>query len=416
MARFRRRKGDDLPEEKEVQHALWGSVREGIAGLALKATGPDPAKPAFIVLCSALALFGLGFLLQASHAATTVSYEGYQAELIEQARFRSAALICLLMGARLGPQGFRRFVPHLFAISIVLLIAVWIPGIAKPENGADRWVKIMGFSVQPSEIVRITLILWTADRCARLGDRLMDSWRTILPVFLTGILTCLLVFFEPDLGGSFILMMCFFMTLFVGGAPAKKTIFPFGILLAAGIFIAVSTQQYVRDRIAILWGSGGNEQVSDAASAMWSGGLFGQGLGQGLSRRDNLLYQDSDFVFSLIGEELGAVGMLIVIGLFVSIAWFGLKMVLAIPDRFRAITSFGLLLSVLLPALIHMMVAVGLAPPKGMTLPFISDGGTSLIMSSLACGLALGAARSFQRNGASETTSQPTENNLSISR
>ena len=416
MARFRRRKGDVAPVEKEIQHDFLSSMREGFAGLAQRAIGPDPAKPAFVVLCSTLALFGFGFLLQASHAATTASYEGYQAELIEQARFRSAALICLLMGARLGPQGLRRLVPHVFVVSVALLIAVWIPGLAKPENGAHRWVKIMGFSVQPSEIVRISLILWTADRCARLGDRLMDSWKTILPVFLTGLLTCLLVFFEPDLGGSFILMMCFFLTLFVGGAPAKKTIYPFGILLASGIFIAVSTQQYVRDRIAILFGSGGNEQVSDAAQAMWSGGVFGQGLGQGLSRRSNLLYQDSDFVFSLIGEELGAVGMIIVIGLFVSIAWFGLKMVLAIPDRFRAITSFGLLLSVLLPALIHMMVAVGLSPPKGMTLPFISDGGTSLIMSSLACGLALGAARSFQRNGTSEKASQPTEPNLSISR
>ncbi len=404
------------PAGTEVQHDLWGSVWSGFAGLAVKATGPDPAKPAFLVLCSVLALFGIGFLLQASHAATTVSYEGYQAELVEQARFRSAALICLLMGAKLGPQGFRRFVPHLFIVSAFLLVAVWIPGIAKPENGAHRWVKILGFSAQPSEIARITLILWTADRCARLGDSLMDSWRTILPVFMTGLITCMLVFFEPDLGGSFILMMCFFSTLFVGGAPAKKTVIPFMVLVASGVFLAVSTQQYVRDRIAILFGSGGNEQVSDAAQAMWSGGLFGQGLGQGLSRRNNLLYQDSDFVFSLIGEELGAVGMLIVIGLFVSIAWFGLRMVLAIPDRFRAVTSFGLLLSVLLPALIHMSVAVGLAPPKGMTLPFISDGGTSLIMSSLACGLALGAARSFQRTGTSEKTSQTTDTNLSISR
>jgi cell division protein FtsW len=416
MSRFRRRKGDESPAKTEVQHDLWSSVRESFAGLALKATGPDPAKPAFIVLCCVLALFGLGFLLQASHAATTVSYEGYQAELVEQARFRSAALVCLLMGARLGPQGFRRFVPHLFLVSLFLLVAVWIPGLAMPANGAARWVKIMGFSVQPSEIARVTLILWTADRCARLGDNLMNSWRTILPVFMTGLITCLLVFFEPDLGGSFILMMCFFLTLFVGGAPAKKTVYPFAVLLAIGIFIAVSTQQYVRDRIAILWGSGGNDQVSGAAQAMWSGGIFGKGLGQGLSRRSNLLYQDSDFVFSLIGEELGAVGMFIVIGLFVSIAWFGLRMVLAIPDRFRAITSFGLLLSVLLPALIHMMVAVGLAPPKGMTLPFISDGGTSLIMSSLACGLALGAARSFQRSGASEKTSQASENHIPIAR
>ena len=108
MARFRRRKGDVAPAEREIQHDFLSSVREGFAGLAQRAIGPDPAKPAFIVLCSTLALFGFGFLLQASHAATTASYEGYQAELIEQARFRSAALICLLMGARLGPQGLRR--------------------------------------------------------------------------------------------------------------------------------------------------------------------------------------------------------------------------------------------------------------------------------------------------------------------
>ena len=94
-------------------------------------------------------------------------------------------------------------------------------------------------------------------------------------------------------------------------------------------------------------------------------------------------------------------GMFLVIGLFACIAWFGLRMVLAIPDRFRALSAFGLLLCVLLPALIHMMVSVGLAPPKGMTLPFLSNGGTSLVMSSLACGLALGAARSPKTTSAS---------------
>jgi len=395
---------------------LWTSVREGFVGLANRVSASDPARPAFVVLCCVLALFVLGFLLQASHAATTVSFDQYQSELVEQARFRTAAMVCLLMGARLGPQGFQRFVPHLFVISLFLLIAVWIPGLAKPENGSHRWVRIMGFSVQPSEIARIVLVLWTADRCARLGERLMDSWRTILPVFSTGLLTCFLVFCEPDLGGSFVLMMCFFMTLWVGGAPAKKTLWPFGILLAAGILVAVSTQQYVRDRIAILWGEGGNDQVSGAAQAMWDGGIFGQGLGQGLSRRSNLLYQDSDFIFSLIGEELGVVGMLTVIGLFAAIAWFGLRMVLAIPDRFRAITALGLLLSVLLPALIHMMVAVGLAPPKGMTLPFLSDGGTSLVMSSLACGLALGAARTSKKVSASNEVRRPTPTQLPLAR
>jgi cell division protein FtsW len=108
--------------------------------------------------------------------------------------------------------------------------------------------------------------------------------------------------------------------------------------------------------------------------------------------------------------------MLTVIGLFAAIAWFGLRMVLAVSDRFRAITALGLLLSVLLPALIHMMVAVGLAPPKGMTLPFLSDGGTSLVMSSLACGLALGAARTTKKVRASDEMRQPSSNHLPLAR
>ena len=111
------------------------------------------------------------------------------------------------------------------------------------------------------------------------------------------------------------------------------------------------------------------------------------------SRNAGVPYLESDYVFALVGEELGLVGMLLVLGLLVAFLWFGLRLVLSVRDRYEALVSFGLLVSVALQAMLHVQVVAGLAPPKGMTLPFISDGGTSLIVSSLAVGLALGAAR-----------------------
>ena len=404
MARFHRRRGGPPPAQKEIQLGFWDSLSQRVSGMVRRAAAPDPAHPAFVVLCCILTLFVLGLLMQASHAATTKGLEGYEQAVIQQFRLRAAALVCLLMGLRLGPQTFQRIVPHLFAVSLLLLLAVWIPGLAKPENGAHRWIEIFGFSVQPSEIARVALVLWIADRCSRMGDRLMSSRSTILPVVGMGLFTCMLVFLEPDLGGSLVLMTCFFVTLWVGGASAKKTLYPFTLLGLGVGMLAFMANDYVRNRISTFFNGGENAQVTDAATAIWSGGFTGEGLGNGVHRRQGFIHQESDYVFSLVGEELGLVGMLLVIGLFACITWFGLRMVLAIPDRFRALSAFGLLLCVLLPALVHMMVAVGLAPPKGMTLPFISHGGTSLVMSSLACGLALGAARTSRIAGASASS------------
>ena len=396
MSRFRRRKGDPSPQNREVQLGLWETMSERASGLVRRVAAPDPAQPAFVVLACVLALFIIGFILQASHAATTRGIEGYEAEVVQQARYRTAALVCLLMGVRLGPQTFQRIVPHVFVLSLFLLIAVWIPGLAKPENGSNRWIDLFGFSFQASELARVALILWTADRCARMGAERMSDTRNLLPVVGVGVLVCMLVFLEPDLGGSLVLMCCFFPTLWVGGASTKKAMAPLLGLVAVGVGVAYSMNEYVRNRVYTFLHGASEGQVSDAEVAIWSGGVTGEGLGNGLSRRLGFIHQETDYVFSLVGEELGLIGMLIVIGLFCSIAWFGLRMVLAIPDRFRALSAFGLLLCVLIPALVHMMVSVGLAPPKGMTLPFLSNGGTSLVMSSLACGLALGAARTRQ--------------------
>jgi cell division protein FtsW len=140
-------------------------------------------------------------------------------------------------------------------------------------------------------------------------------------------------------------------------------------------------------------------QVDGTLQAMASGELLGAGLTHGPARNSGLQYLQTDYAFSLVGEELGAVGLFTVIGLLLVLAWFSLQLVLSIRDRYSALVAFGLLVSIAIQAMLHIQVGTGLAPPKGMNLPFISDGGSSLIASCLAVGLALGAVRTPGRAG-----------------
>ena len=161
----------------------------------------------------------------------------------------------------------------------------------------------------------------------------------------------------------------------------------------ASFMILVTFVSYVRHRVQMWLGHASNHQVDRTADAIAAGDFFGTGLGQGLYRNARVPYLESDYVFAMVGEELGFYGMALLIGLLIAFAWFGLRFVLSIRDRYAALCAFGLLMSVALQAMVHVQVVTRLAPPKGMPLPFVSHGGTALVVSSLAVGLALGAAR-----------------------
>ena len=164
-------------------------------------------------------------------------------------------------------------------------------------------------------------------------------------------------------------------------------------LAAAAVAFGLSQFGHVRERIAVWMGDATNDQVSRATEAMASGGLFGVGFGHGQFRNANLQYMQTDYALALVGEELGLVGVLFVVALFAAFTWQALRLVLAIEGRFAALAAFGLTLSVAVQAMLHLQVVTGLAPPKGMALPFLSDGGSALLASCLAVGLALGASR-----------------------
>lgn len=377
---------------------LMGAATAYVAGAGGRARDAHPAGPRNALLCTTLALLGFGMLIQLSHAATTLPEGAFRAEMLQQVLFRSLGVALLIGGMALGPRRVERVIPAATVGAFLLLLLCFVPGFEQPLNGSHRWIKIFGKgpSIQSSEIARVILVLWVARRCALLEDGashgLGDLRRGFVPALLVGLLGSFMIFQEPDLGGALLFLMCFAATLYVGGARMRHV----GIVGAVAAVLLLAALQFfghVRERFAVWAGDASNSQVTRAAEAMASGDLFGVGYTHGGFRNAGLQYMQTDYAFAFVGEEFGFFGTCVVVGLFAAFVWHSLRLILCINDRFAALAAFGLTTSVSLQALIHLQVVTGLAPPKGMALPFLSDGGSALLAACLAVGLALGAAR-----------------------
>lgn len=373
------------------------TIFERLEDMTRRARLHDPVAPATAVFCCVLALSALGLLVQASHAATTLPPAEFASELRQQVLFRCAGLGVMLGAARLGPSGLRRYIPAMVVVMAFLLAAVFVEPFGIHKNGSNRWINLGVVTFQPSELARIVLVLWIADRCVRLGPLVQDIRRGVAPMLAMGLFFFGLVAVETDLGGAILLLICILATMWVGGARPTHVFGTFTTVGAAAAVVAFTAIPYMRKRVLMFLGHSHNQQVSDSFSAIASGDMFGLGLAQGPSRNHSVPYLESDFVFAQIGEEFGFFGMALVLALLAAFLWYGLRLVLSIRDRYDALATFGLLISTSVQAMLHVQVVAGLAPPKGMTLPFISHGGTSLIVSSLGVGLALGAARRWSR-------------------
>jgi len=245
------------------------------------------------------------------------------------------------------------------------------------------------------------IVLWVATCCLALGPRVRDGRRGYIPMLAFGMSLFFLILCQPDLGGALLFLFCFICTMWVGGARPAHVAGSFGLLAGGALVFGVTMFSHVRERLAVWLGDGKNSQVFRATDAIASGDMWGVGLAQGEWRNSSLQYMQTDYVFSLVGEELGFAGILLVLGLLVAFVWHSARLVLSLRDRYSAHVAFGLLISVALQAMLHAQVVTGLAPPKGMNLPFLSDGGTSLVASCLAVGIALGAVRDQTKEEAS---------------
>ena len=393
MARFRKRAGQQgaaLEAPTETQLRIFARI--GTAAAPRPAA--SPREPARAIFGLTIGMMALGLVMQVSHAATTMPLDAFREEVVNLVVMRGLAVLVLLGAWWVGLARLRPIVPALAAIGLVLLLLVFVPGIAEAVNGSRRWIQIPGlpFTIQPSEIARVLAILWLARRCVDLGDR-VSGLRGYVPTVLAGMVVALLIIIEPDVGSTLLFGVAWMATMWVGGFEGRHL----AVSAVGGVSLVVlgaaSVLGYVRDRLSVWLGEASNDQVARAAEAMASGGFFGQGFGQGGFRNAGLQYMQTDYVCSLVGEELGLFGVLVLVGLWAAFVWNGLRLVRTVKDRFAALAAFGLTVGVATQAMIHLAVVTQLSPPKGMALPLISDGGSALMSTCLAIGLILGASR-----------------------
>ncbi len=284
----------------------------------------------------------------------------------------------------------------LVVFGMVLLIIVLFPGIGKKVNGAQRWLAFAGFSFQPSELMKLFIILYTADFAARKSTYLGDFKKGFLPMLITLGLTGSFLLLEPDLGACIVISTVAIGILFLGGLSYKfltSLVFTSGCVFSLLIIFEPWRFQRVisfMNPLDFLFGSG--YQLSHSLFAFARGDWFGVGLGRSMEKLFYLPEAHNDFILAVIGEELGLAGVWITIGLFISliVKGFMIGTKAAVLERgFASLVAYGISLWIALQSLISMAVNLGLSPTKGLTLPFVSFGGSALLVNFIALGILL---------------------------
>ncbi len=339
-----------------------------------------------------LALFGVVMVYSASAVIAQQENHSQFHYVIKQTLWTSIGLVAMFIAMRFDYQQLNRrwIVYGLLGLTVLLLVAVF--GFS-PVNGARRWIKLKGFSVQPSEIAKLSLALFLARFLQKRAGDETSFWRTFLPCFLVLGLVAGLVAKEPDLGTALMLaILCFAVCFAAGMRPRHLAYAVVPALLYVGKMLIFTPFRMKRlsafiDPWADAQGSG--YQVVQSLIAVGSGGSHGLGYAQGRQKLLFLPFAHSDFIFAVVGEELGLVGALIIVFVFAIFLWRGMRAALRAPDRFGMLLGLGIVVTIVAQALLNMSVVVALVPTKGIPLPFISYGGSSLVPTLAGVGILL---------------------------
>ena len=340
-----------------------------------------------------LTLFGLVMVLSASSVGDGSSYSVFTRQLM----FCAVGLVLFYVGLRVPPRRLRAAAPVLLIIGLVALVLVLIPGIGALRGGARSWFAFGPVSLQPSEGVKIALTLWGAHVLAA-RRAVMHRWKHALnPVVPVTLVIFTLLVLEPDLGMTISVGIIMVALLYFGGAPVKLLALIAGGGLAGAVILGL-TAGYRASRITAFLSSSADPlgpayQATQALYALADGGLFGVGLGQGRAKWDYLPNAHNDFIFAIIGEELGLVGAGAVLALFATLAYTGMRIAARNTDPWLRIVVATSTAGMVVQASINIGYVVGLLPVTGLQLPLISSGGTSLVVTMFLFGLLTNAAR-----------------------
>ena len=304
----------------------------------------------------------------------------------------------MALAMRLGYRRLARLAYPILLLAVGLMLAVLVPGIGSTAGGAQRWIRLVGFSVQPSELLKLAWVIYLAYSLARKREKVASFSVGFLPhLLLAGFLAglCLL---QPDFGSAVALIFLLFAMLFAAGAKLSYLVASVLVALPVAYHLIASSPYRLRRLLAFLdpWGTrhGDGYQVAESLLSVGSGGITGLGLGDGRQKLFFLPEAHTDFIFSIIGEELGLIGVVAVVLLYAILIWRGLRAALSASEPFGVYLGLGMTALFGFHALVNMSVALGLLPTKGLTLPFISYGGTSLVVMMGAAGILLSISAS----------------------
>jgi len=343
-----------------------------------------------------ISLFGLLMIYSSSCIWAEYKFNDPYKFLKTQGIFLIIGYLLMYLISKFNYYYYKKYSNLIIISCIILLILVLIPGIGTVRNGSRSWFGIGSLGIQPSEFTKLGLIIFAAKYFS--NNKIKDIKTSVLPILMVVILIFGLIMLQPDFGTGVIIVMTIVALMFVAGVNMSFFI-KLGVLGLIGIIGLIIIAPYRLKRITSFlnpWSDplGSGFQIIQSLYAIGPGGLLGMGLGNSIQKHFYLPEPQTDFIFSIISEELGIMGILIVATLFITIIYSGFKISLLQTDKFPKYVAFGITFSLAFQTLLNLMVVIGLIPVTGVTLPFLSYGGSSLLVSMASIGIILNIAKS----------------------
>jgi cell division protein FtsW len=354
----------------------------------------------FLALAFLITVFNLLGLVMVMSASSVIALDEYGSSwyfVTRQAAWAGVGAVALVAVARIDYHRWRRLASPLLLLSLGLLLLVLVPGVGVGANGATRWIGVGSLTFQPAELAKFALLVWVADLLARRAAYMHNSRATLRPVVVVLAVMATLLMLQPNLGTTIVLAAIALTLCFVAGAPLAPLAGWAALGIGAATTLALSAP-YRRSRVLTFldpWADPMDKgyQNIQALVGVASGGFFGRGLGASRAKWGFLPYAHTDFIFAIIGEELGLVGAAVVVGLFVLLVIIGIRVALHAPDRFGLLLAVGVTAWFGVQAFVNIGAVIGILPITGVPLPFVSAGGSSLLFTMAAGGLLLSVAR-----------------------
>ena len=341
-----------------------------------------------------ISLFGLIMIYSSSYVWAEYKFNDPYKFVRTQGIFLAIGYILMLVISNIDYMKYLNKANIIFGVCFLLLILVLIPGIGTVRNGSRSWFGIGGFGIQPSEFTKLALIIFTSKYLSHNEKILKDIKHGVFPILLVLMLVFGLIMLQPDFGTGVIIVMTIVVLLFVSGVNISFFV-KIGILGVLGIVGLIIIAPYRMKRIVSFlnpWSDplGSGFQIIQSLYAIGPSGLLGKGWGKSIQKHFYLPEPQTDFIFAIISEELG---VLVVTGLFLLIISRGFKIAIKCEDKFGKYIAFGITFGISFQAILNLMVVVGLIPVTGVTLPFLSYGGSSLLISMISIGILLNVGK-----------------------